>query len=121
MDVHHVQHEKELLQYRGKRPDGTWCTDESNISSLHPEEIELSDWTTSHFHSDSEHVMFEMDSSVDKEVNVRRDPDKKELLQYRGKRPDGTWFTDESSGGSSRPGENEVPSEFSKFIAVVIV
>ncbi|KAJ1368174.1 hypothetical protein KIN20_029251 [Parelaphostrongylus tenuis] len=59
------ENKKELRQYRGKRLDVTWCTDELNISSSHPEENELSDWTTSHFHSASEHVWFEMDRSAD--------------------------------------------------------
>ncbi|KAJ1368168.1 hypothetical protein KIN20_029243 [Parelaphostrongylus tenuis] len=116
-DAHIRQNKKELLQYRGKRPDGTPCTDESNISSAHPEANELSDWTTSPFHSDWEHVMFDINRSVDLKQKCSNDnsnadgrprQNKKEWLQYRGKRSNGTWCTDGSNNSSSHPGENEL-------------
>ncbi|KAJ1368162.1 hypothetical protein KIN20_029235 [Parelaphostrongylus tenuis] len=120
-DARPAQNKKTLLQYRGKRPDGAWCTDESNISSSHPGAIGHSDWTISHLHSNYEHVNFHVDRGVHLEqeysihnsnANARPRQNKKVLLQYRGKRPDGTWCTDtdRSNISSSRPEANEVVS-----------
>ncbi|KAJ1352659.1 hypothetical protein KIN20_009058 [Parelaphostrongylus tenuis] len=80
---------KELLQYRGKLPDGTWCTSNPTDISSRPNEIK------------GENLDYNSDAAL------RHCKDRKELLQYRGKRPDGSWIIEDSSLSSSRQDENK--------------